>query len=177
AYPAALLAGEIRSGSEGIAMVGDTLWVAIQREWKDDEKGFVKLLAYNTDREEWGAVRYPLEAAPEGGWVGLSEITVHGNFAYIVERDNQIAGKAGLKAVYRVPVSELTAAPLDGELPTVTKELVRNLLPDLEAGNGYVVDKVESLAIDSEGTAYVITDNDGVDDSSGETLMWTFKVE
>ncbi len=140
-------------------------------------KGFVKLLAYNTDSEEWGAVRYPLEKAPEGGWVGLSEITVHGDYVYLIERDNQIGLKAPLKAVYRVPVSELVAAPLDGEIPVVTKELVRDLIPDIKANNGYVVDKVESLAIDSEGTAYVITDNDGVDDSSGETFFWTFKVE
>ncbi len=173
AYPAALLAVETRSGSEGVAKIGDTLWIAIQREWKDDEKGFVKLVAYNTDTEEWGAVRYPLEAAPEGGWVGLSEITVHGDYAYVIERDNQIAGKAGLKAVYRVPVSELVAAPLDGELPVVSKELVRDLVPDLKANNGYVVDKVESLAIDAAGNGFVITDNDGVDDSSGETFFWS----
>jgi hypothetical protein len=177
AYPAALLAGETRSGSEGIARIGDTLWIAIQREWKDDEKGFVKLVAYNTQSEEWGVVRYPRDKAPEGGWVGLSEITVHGDYAYLIERDNQIGGKAALKAVYRVPVSQLVPAPLGGELPVVSKELVRDLLPDLKSGNGYVVDKVESLAIDGEGTAYVITDNDGVDDSSGETLLWTFKVE
>jgi hypothetical protein len=177
AYPAALLAGEIRSGSEGVARIGETLWIAIQREWKDDEKGFVKLVAYNTESEEWGAVRYPLDAAPEGGWVGLSEITVHGDYAYIIERDNQIAGKAGLKSVYRVPVSQLVPAPLGGDLPVVTKELVRDLIPDLRSNNGYVVDKVESLAIDAAGTAYVITDNDGVDDSSGETFFWTFKVE
>lgn len=173
AYPAELLAGEIRSGSEGIAKVGDTLWIAIQREWKDDPKGQLKLVAYNTESKEWGAVRYALEAAPEGGWVGLSEITVHGDYAYVVERDNQIAGKAGLKAIYRVPVSELVAAPLGGELPVVSKELVRDLVPDLKANNGYVVDKVESFAIDSTGTGYVITDNDGVDDSSGETFFWS----
>jgi hypothetical protein len=173
AYPGALLASEIRSGSEGVAMVGDTLWIAIQREWKDDETGFVKLVAYNTDSEEWGAVRYPLEVAPEGGWVGLSEITVHGDYAYVIERDNQIAGKAGLKAIYRVPVSELVPAELGGDLPIVSKELVRDLVPDLKANNGYVVDKVESLAIDAEGTGFVITDNDGVDDSSGETFFWS----
>src|SRR5690606_36005672 len=173
AYPAALLAGETRSGAEGVARIGDTLWIAIQREWKDDEKGAVKLVAYNTESKKWGAVRYPLEAAPQGGWVGLSEITVHGDYAYILERDNQIAGKAGLKAIYRVPVSELVAAPLGGELPLVTKELVRDLVPDLKANNGYVVDKVESLAIDVNGIGYVITDNDGVDDSSGETFFWS----
>lgn len=176
-FPASLLGAQTRFGSEGVAKAGDTLWVAVQREWGDDPKGSVKLLAYNTASKEWGAVRYPLEAAPEGGWVGLSEITVHGDYAYIVERDNQIAVKAALKAVYRVALSQLVAAPLDGELPVVTKELVRDLIPDLKAQNGYVVDKIESLAIAADGTAYVITDNDGVKDSSGETFFWTFRVE
>lgn len=172
AYPAHLLANETRSGSEGVAKIGDTLWVAIQREWRDDEKGFVKLVAYNTASREWGAVLYPLEAPADGAWVGLSEITLHGDKIYLIERDNQIAGKAALKAIYSVPVSELVPAPLGGELPVVTKTLVRDLIPDLAANSGYVVDKVESLAIDADGTGYVITDNDGVDDSSGETFLW-----
>jgi hypothetical protein len=177
AFPAALLAAETRSGTEGITAIGSgdemTLWIAIQREWKDDEKGFVKLVSYKPATGEWGAVRYKLEAAPEGGWVGLSEITAHGDHVYLVERDNQIAGKAGLKAIYRVPASELVPAELGGELPDVSKELVRDLVPDLQAGNGYVVDKVETLAIDAAGNGFVITDNDGVDDSSGETLFWS----
>ena len=181
AFPSSLLAGETRSGSEGIAAIGTgddlTLWIAIQREWKDDEKGFVKLVSYKPASEEWAAVRYPLEAAPEGGWVGLSEITIHGDYAYIVERDNQIAEKAGLKAIYRVPVAELAGAELGGELPVVTKELVRDLIPDLASNNGYVVDKVESFAIDSTGKGFVITDNDGVDDSSGETFFWSIDLE
>ena len=31
----------------------------------------------------------------------------------------------------------------------------------------------EGFAIDSAGTGFVVTDNDGVDDSSGETLFWS----
>ncbi|MDB5505504.1 MAG: esterase-like of phytase family protein [Devosia sp.] len=50
---------------------------------------------------------------------------------------------------------------------------MRDLVPDLKAGHGYVVDKVESFAIDAAGTGFVITDNDGVDDSSGETCFWS----
>ena len=43
-------------------------------------------------------------------------------------------------------------------------------MPDLKAANsGYVLDKVEGFAIDAAGNAFVVTDNDGVDDSSGET--------
>ena len=51
----------------------------------------------------------------------------------------------------------------------VTKTEVRDLLPDLQAPAGFVLDKVESFAIDADGNAFVITDNDGVDDHSGET--------
>jgi hypothetical protein len=173
AYPAELLAGETRSGAEGIALVGDTLWIAIQREWKDDDRGTVKLVSYTPSSKQWGAVRYALDAAPEGGWVGLSEITHHRGDVYVIERDNQIAGRAQIKSLYRVPVADLVPAALGGELPTVTKEHVRDLIPDLASNNGYVVDKVESFAIDATGTGYVVTDNDGVDDSSGETFFWS----
>ncbi len=180
-FPVDLLAGQKRFGAEGVAAIGEgddqVLWVAMQREWGDDEKGFVKLLSYKPSTKEWGAVRYPLETAPEGGWVGLSEITVHGDYAYIVERDNQIADQAGLKAIYRVPVAELAGAPLGGDLPVVNKELVRDLVPDLASNNGYVVDKVESFAIDATGKGFVITDNDGVDDSSGETFFWSIDLQ
>lgn len=173
ALPEGLLAQETRYGFEGIALVGDTLWLAVQREWKDDPKGMVKLLAYNTKDEAWGAVHYPLDAAAEGAWIGLSEITVKGDWAYIVERDNQIADKAAVKKLYRVALGDLTPAELGGTLPVVKKELVRDLVPDLGLLNGYVVDKVEGFAIDAAGKGWVVTDNDGVDDSSGETLFWS----
>jgi hypothetical protein len=173
ALPEALLPHEIRFGFEGITVAGDWLWMAVQREWKDDPKGMVKLLAYNTADETWGAVHYPLDAAAEGAWMGLSEITLHGDWVYIVERDNQIAGAAATKKLYRVPASAMVPAPLGGPLPVVTKELVRDLLPDLMVLNGYAMDKIEGFAIDAGGTGWVITDNDGVSDSSGETLFWS----
>lgn len=176
-FPAELMAGAVRFGSEGVALVGTgddaTLWVAMQREWADDAKGQVKLVGYNIAKKEFSAVRYPLETPVEGTWVGLSEITVHGDYAYIVERDNQAAEQAKLKAIYRVKLTDLKGAPLGGDLPLVTKELVRDLVPDLATNNGYIADKVESFAIDAAGTGFVITDNDGVDDSSGETFFWS----
>ncbi|MDT8857298.1 esterase-like activity of phytase family protein [Paracoccaceae bacterium Fryx2] len=173
ALPTDLLAHEIRFGFEGITVAGDVLWMAMQREWKDDPKGMVKLVAYNTDTETWGAVHYPLDAPTDGAWMGLSEITLHGDWVYIVERDNQIAGVAATKKIYRVAASQMVPAELGGTLPVMTKELVRDLLPDLTVLNGYIVDKVEGFAIDAAGTGYVVTDNDGVDDSSGETLFWS----
>ncbi|HTO30126.1 MAG TPA: esterase-like activity of phytase family protein [Pararhizobium sp.] len=175
AIPAELRAGEKRFGFEGITSVGEgdeqVLWMAMQREWGDDEKGFVKLVSYKPSSKEWGAVRYPLEKT-EAGWVGLSEITASGDYAYIIERDNLIGQAAKLKKIYRVALSDLKPAKLGGELPVVKKEEVRDLLPDLKALGGYVVDKVEGFTVDAAGNGYVVTDNDGVDDSSGETLFF-----
>lgn len=172
ALPAELLAYEKRFGLEGIARQGSRLWMAVQREWGDDPAGQVKLLSYDTETEEWGAVAYPLEPAGEG-WTGLSELAIQGDWAYVVERDNQIGAGAKLKKLFRVPLSELQPAPLGGTLPLVTKQEVRDLIPDLQATGGYMVDKVEGFAIDSAGAGWLVTDNDGVDDSSGETLFWS----
>ena len=172
ALPEGLLAQEIRFGFEGITKVGDVLWLAVQREWKDDPAGMVKLLAYNTADETWGAVHYPLEPASGDAWVGLSEITADGDWFYLIERDNQVAGNAAIKHITRVPAAQMVPAPLDGPLPVVSKELVRDLIPDLATLNGYTAEKVEGFAIDADGTGWVITDNDGVSDNSGETLFW-----
>ena len=170
--PAELLNYEVRFGFEGITKVGDTLWMAVQREWKDDLEGQVKLIAYNHETEEWGAVRYPLE--PKGdGWVGLSEIVAHGDYVFVIERDNQIGSAAKLKKIFRIPLTEMVPAALGNELPVVSKEEVRDLIPDLKTWGGFVAEKVEGLAIFEDGTGWVSTDNDGVDDSSGETFFWT----
>jgi len=173
--PAELLVDESRYGLEGITTTGEgddlTLWMAIQREWKDDPKGQVKLLSYKPKSKEWAAVRYPLEKA-EKGWVGLSEITASGDYLYIVERDNLIGDAAKLKKLFRVALRDLKPGKIGGELQVVAKEEVHDFLPDLKsATNGYVLDKLEGFAFDKSGKAFMVTDNDGVDDSSGETLF------
>lgn len=173
-FPVELLAGQARFGLEGVTMVGEgddmMLVMAVQREWGDDPKGQVKLLGYSPKSKEWSAVRYPLEQA-ESGWMGLSEITAHDGKLYIVERDNLIGKAARVKRVYAVALDGFKPEKLGGELPVVEKTLVHDLMDDLKSAGGYVVDKVEGFAIDSNGEAFVVTDNDGVDDSSGETLF------
>jgi len=171
-FPKEVLAVERRWAAEGVTKVGDWLWVAIQREFDDDPENHVKLLAYNLETEEWGGVHYR-KADPETGWVGLSEITAHGDHVYIVERDNQHDFRAVTKKIYRVALSEMQPAPLTGPLPVVEKEEVVDLLPYLTSTGGYVLDKVEGLAITPGGTMWVSTDNDGVDDHSGETMFFS----
>lgn len=198
--PEALAAGATRFSLEGVTVAADgALWLAVQREWEGDPKDQVKLLRLDPAAGEWTAVRYPLEAAG-AGWVGLSEIAAHGDWLYLLERDNQTGDAAVLKQVTRVRLADLAPVPLDAgeaqaangavaevtqvalaaptaDLPLAAKEVVRDLIPDLKQWNGYVAEKVEGLAIAPDGTAWVVTDNDGTDDSSGETFLWSFKVE
>jgi hypothetical protein len=175
ALPEALASQATRFGFEGVTVTGSgadkTVWVAVQREWKDDPKGFAKLLAYKPASGAWGAVHYPLDKA-EKGWVGLSELTAVPGGLVAIERDNQIGRGAKIKKLTFVPLDGVTPAPLGGDLPKVVKQDLHDFLPTLQATNGYVLDKIESFALDAAGDAYAITDNDGVDDHSGETQFF-----
>jgi len=50
-----------------------------------------------------------------------------------------------------------------------SEKSVYNMLPNLKATKGWITDKPEGVAITSNGRTYVVTDNDGVEDWSGET--------
>lgn len=176
ALPEDLLKHQTRFGLEGITRTGkgddETLWMVVQREWADDDKGHVKLLAYNIKDGDWKAASYPLDSH-EKGWVGLSEITAHDGQLYIVERDNLIGKEAVNKRLYKVALADLKTADIGEKLPVATKTLVYDFIHDLKKLNGFVPDKLEGFAINKNGIGYVATDNDGVDDSSGETQFFT----
>ncbi|WOD06495.1 esterase-like activity of phytase family protein [Marinomonas sp. GJ51-6] len=169
-FPDELLEHQLRFGAEGITLADDALWVAIQRPWKDDAKDRTKLLRYDLANQSWQAVYYPLEPAQKG-WMGLSEITARDGMLYILERDNQLAQAAKVKRLYKVDLSSLKPAAIGSQLPLAKKTLVHDFLPELKAGNGIVVDKIEGFTLDSLGQGYAVTDNDGVDDSTGETYF------
>ena len=171
--PDALKAQATKYGFEGVAVTGsgasETVWLAVQREWKDDAKGLAKLLAYTPATKSWGVVHYPLDKA-EKGWIGVSEITASGEDLIVIERDNLVGDEAKVKKLTRVSLKGVTPASLDAkDVPVLNKTEVRDLMADLKAPGGYVLDKVESFAVDASGNAFAITDNDGVDGSSGET--------
>jgi phytase-like protein len=115
----------------------------------------------------WSWLAYPLDVAP-AGWTGLSELVAvdHDTFA-VIERDNQRGPAASIKKVYRFDVPR---GPWTGR-PVVRKRLVEDLLPALRADHGWVQDKVEGLAVTGDGQAYAVTDNDAVDDATGETVF------
>jgi hypothetical protein len=175
--PDELLAVERRFGFEGITRVGDMLYIAVQREWRDDPANHAKVLGYNLETEEWSFIHYA-KTEPAKGWVGLSEIVAHGEYMYFIERDNQHDARAVTKLITRVPMSAMANMVALGETPAVLQpETVVDLLPMLTSTGGYVLDKVEGLAIAEDGTMWVSTDNDGVDDHSGETMFFPVKAD
>jgi hypothetical protein len=178
--PASLTAGATSSGFEGVAVTGthakgnEVVYVAVQREWADDAAGFTKIGRYDVASGKWTFASYPLDEveSPNGGWVGLSELTLlrDGRLA-VVERDNQLGLEARIKRVYAIDPGDVTFAAHGSTLPVLAKTLLRDILPALDAASISVPDKVEGLGITRNGRAYVVTDNDGVDENYGETVF------
>jgi len=171
--PPAVVTKQKSNGFEGVAVTGsgasEQVYVAFQREWVDDPAGMVRIGVYTPATTNWNFFYYPLDNVSKG-WAGLSEITaIDGNRFMVVERDNQQGDSAALKRLYRFSVSGLTPSAEGTSFPVLSKTLVKDLLPELNATHGWTPDKVEGAAISKDGDVYVVTDNDGVDDSSGET--------
>lgn len=162
--PAAFNAIQQRFGLEGIAESGGKLIVALQRAWAGETNP--RIGVYDLTAKTWQLMYYPLDlpVSPNGGWVGLSEITALGSNRFlVVERDNQGGPDARIKRIYRIDLT----GKVDGD--TLSKVLVRDLIDDLKAPGGNIIEKVEGLAVLPGGDALIITDNDGLDDNSGET--------
>ncbi|HTV19111.1 MAG TPA: esterase-like activity of phytase family protein [Polyangiaceae bacterium] len=176
----------LASGFEGVSVVasrdGYSLIVPQQRGWNyttpecepldDDasdtnpaEPSATRLWTYDPTADAWTSVAYDLEPLPpNAGWVGLSEVTSVPGGYIILERDNLSGDFAQLKTLVHVKRGALA----DGR---VTRDEKRSddLLPHLLATHGWITDKPEGVAVTNDGTLFVVTDNDGVEDWSGET--------
>ena len=179
--PAELLAaGLTSSGFEGVAVVGQKtsqyVYAVIQREWASDAAGFVKIGRYEVATGQWTFVSYGLDAVPAGiaPWVGLSELTLlpNGKFA-VIERDNQLGAEASLKKIYGVDLKSADFQPFVSgtPLPVVAKTQLTDVLDELRSNSVYMPDKLEGLAVGARGDVYLVTDNDGLDESVGQTVF------
>ncbi len=187
--PDEINAKQRRFGFEGVASViedgGEVLYAAFQRPWIGDPEpnnlddgGKVRIGRYDRTLGEWTFAYYPLDVrqSPNGGWVGLSEITALGQSRFaVVERDNQANTDARIKRVYAFSVSDTAFRPEGESFETLSKTLIRDLVPDLKATGGMVLEKIESLAVTKKGDLIFANDNDGVGGSNGETQLIRIK--
>jgi hypothetical protein len=129
------------------------------------EPGSTRLWTYDPATDAWTFVAYELEPLPpNAGWVGLSEISTVAGGYILIERDNLSGDFARLKTLAHVQRRAL----VDGRVARDEKQSY-DFLPELLATRGWVSDKPEGVAISGDGQLFVVTDNDGVDDWSGET--------
>jgi len=146
-----------RFGFEGVTTNADgsKVYVAVQREMKDDPKNQVRIGEYDIASKIWNFYFYPLDTDNVDGWVGLSEIVrdTDGSFL-VVERDNQGgangAANARVKRVYRFS--------LNGVQPGGTLQKTRVI--DLFADHNWLEEKVEGMAA-TEAGYWIVSDNDG----------------
>jgi phytase-like protein len=183
--PASLVAQATSSGFEGVTVTGtaakrdEAVWAVIQREWRDDAPGFVKIARYDVAAKRWTFARYPLDPpeSPVSPVVGLSEITLlpDGRTVSIIERDDRLAGEARIKRLYAVDLRDpsVTWREHGQPLDTVRKRLLRDVLDDLDERSITVPDKLEGTAVLGDGRLFLATDNDGVEDNYGETLFFS----
>ena len=171
--PADVAANVTSNGFEGVAVTGagagEQVWVAVQRELKGDPKGTVRIGRYSVADKTLGVAGLPARRRtrrrldrPVRAGPGRQR-HVRGDRARQPARPEG-HGQEGLH-LRRAGHARHRA------LPTVTKTLAVDLLPALQADNGWAQDKVEGLTIAGNGQVYAVTDNDGVEDATGETVF------
>ena len=166
------------NGFEGIAIqpaeAGYNLLVAQQLPWfyttsgcedLDDDEGFSRIWIYDTNDQSWSSIAYELTPTPENAsWVGLSEISYVGDGYYLlIERDNRTGDFAEVKDLVLINIKDAE----DGVI-SANEKRIYSIIPDLLANNGWISDKPEGTAVTDDGQVYLVTDNDGLDDWSGE---------
>lgn len=174
-------------GLEGVTSTKDAngveqLFVAVQRPlWKDPEakkleaaegENTTRIGKYDTKTKTWQWFGYELEKpAGKGDWMGLSEITaLDDKHLLVIERDKLNGPDAKIKRVMKVTLPEGAGAG-ENALPMVKKELAVDVLPKLRATNGWTQEKLEGFTIAADGQMYAVTDNDALDDATGETVF------
>ncbi|MFG2431180.1 esterase-like activity of phytase family protein [Streptomyces sp. NPDC048590] len=173
--PADVASGLGSQGFEGVtATTGrdghEIVWATLQRPAATDPAGVVRIGRYDVRADTWSWYGYRLgTTTTPGDWIGLSEITVVGNKLAVIERDKLNGPAARVKRIYTVDLPRTAAAP--GALTVLPKTLAHDVLPELRATKGWTQEKLEGLTVAGDGHVYAVTDNDGLDDSTGETVL------
>ncbi|WP_250257736.1 esterase-like activity of phytase family protein [Dermabacter sp. Marseille-Q3180] len=160
----------------------EEVFVAIQRPlWKDpsvkpleeSEGNVARIGRYNTTTKEWNWYTVELTATDtKGDWMGLSELTIVDNTLVLIERDKLNGPDAKVKQLVQVALpSEDEVAAANGAPIALGKGKVLDVLPKLRATNGWTQEKLEGFTVAKDGSMYAVTDNDGLDDATGETVF------
>jgi hypothetical protein len=120
-----------------------------------------RIWIYDPQSGSWDRVAWELAALPtDPSWVGLLAITRSPDGDYVlIERDNRTGDFAELKTLVKVSVAAITGGV------SAAHKSVYDLLPAPQETNGLITDKPDGTVITDAGRPFVVTDNDGADDS------------
>ncbi|WP_204163850.1 esterase-like activity of phytase family protein [Nocardioides solisilvae] len=172
-------------GLEGVTATGtggdEVVYVALQRPlWEDPTVGagavrpkegnIARIGRYDVAEGSWTWFGYRLRRTDTpGDWMGLSEVTaLDDDTLLVVERDKLVGPQAAVKRVYAVDVPEIGGTD---EPVMLRKDLAVDVLPHLRALHGWTQEKLEGLAVTADRQLVAVTDNDGVQDATGETQL------
>ena len=155
------------------------LWVDPEAKSREALEGenTTRIGKYNVSTGEFSWYSFELEGTDTAGdWMGLSEVTVvDDNTLAVIERDKLNGRDAAIKRIVKVTLpAGADAAAAAAEVPAaqpVEQAVALDVLPYLQATNGWTQEKLEGFTIAADGQAYAVTDNDGVDDATGETVF------
>lgn len=172
ALPEEVTANLGKQGIEGVTGTpnGKKLYFALQRPAKGDPDNHARIGEFDTSTGKFAWSLYPLEkTSTEGDWIGLSEITwLRDGRLAVIERDKLNGPDAKIKRIYTVDEPRGAGS---GTPPVLSKKLAHDVLPDLQGTNGWAQEKLEGMAVAPNGQTWVVTDNDGLADATGETVF------
>lgn len=162
-------------GKQGIEGVTGTpnakkLYFALQRPAKGDPADHARIGEFDTSTGKFAWSLYPLDkTSTEGDWIGLSEISrLRDGRLAVIERDKLNGPDAKIKRIYTVDEPKGVES---GTLPVLAKTLAHDVLPDLRSTHGWTQEKLEGMAVNASGNTWIVTDNDGLEDATGETVF------
>ena len=99
------------------------------------------------------------------------DVVVDGYFDTVQAFYQVVAADAALKTITVISLAGVEPKPLGQTLPVVEKKLAIDVLPAMRQSHGWISDKLEGMAVLANGELVAVTDNDGVDGATGETLF------
>jgi len=153
-------------GFQGVAYNEGKLVVTMQRAWGEEDEP--RIAVYHLVLEKWEFYFYPLDVplSQNGGWVGLFDIAPLGGDQYLVlEGDDQAGPDGVIKTITMIDLSGVAAGS------KLEKTLVIDLVPELLSTGGLLIEKMAGLAVTDDGSVWVVNDNAGTNDNSGETQL------
>ncbi len=172
--PLRLVKNQSDAGLEGVARVGEQVYVAFSGAWtaSGDPDGHARIGRYDLVTQSWTFAYYPLAEAG----TRLSELShVRGDRLAVLERDGRSGAQARVKQIGSFSLTGSSFRPEShaGAFGVIDRRVEVDLLAG-EPLAACLAKKPEGLAVLADGSVLLVNDNDGI---RGETHLARFELK